>query len=160
MTWREFAAAAPELAAAGVERLEAAGLALVGTLRKDGWPRISPVEAFIVGGELMLGMMWQSRKAVDLLRDPRVVVHSATCDREGAGGDFKLYGRVVDVRDPVTRRRYADAVEAKIQWRPQDPYHLFSVDIESAALVVFGTKRLGLRWSARRGLARWTIAAT
>ncbi len=157
MTWREFAAAAPELAGAGAERLETTGLALVGTLRKDGWPRISPVEAYIAGGDLMLGMMWQSRKALDLLRDPRVAIHSATCDREGAGGDFKLYGRVVDVRDPETRRRYADTVEAKIHWRPQDPYHLFSVDIGSAAFIVFGANRYGLRWNARRGLTRWTI---
>lgn len=157
MIWREFTVAAPELAAVGAERFERTGLALVGTLRRDGWPRISPVEPYIVGGKLMLGMMWRSRKARDLLRDPRLVVHSATSDREGADGDFKLYGRAVDVRDPQTRRHFADAVEAKIRWRPQDPYHLFSVDIESAAFVVFGAKRFGLRWDARRGLHRWTI---
>ena len=157
MIWDEFAAAAPELAAAGAERFEHTGLALVGTLRKDGWPRISPVEPYIVGGDLMLGMMWRSRKALDLLRDPRVVVHSATSSREGTDGDFKLYGRAVDVQDPETRRQYADAVEAKIHWRPQDPYHLFSVEIESAAFVVFGAKRFGLRWNAHRGLDRWAI---
>jgi hypothetical protein len=30
---------------------------LVGTLRANGWPRISPVEALIVDGGLYLGMM-------------------------------------------------------------------------------------------------------
>ena len=44
MNWRNFASGAPELAAIGVERFEAVGLALVGTVRKDGTPRISPVE--------------------------------------------------------------------------------------------------------------------
>lgn len=157
MTWHQFAVAAPELASAGAERFERTGLALVGSLRKDGWPRISPVEPYIVQGELMLGMLWRSRKARDLLRDPRLVVHSTTCDREGAEGDFKLYGRAVDVTDPRARQRYGDAVEAKIHWRPTDPFHLFSVDIKSAALVVFGTERYGMRWSPSRGLERWAI---
>jgi len=155
--WNEFAAAAPELAGAGQERFEQTGLALVGTLRKDGWPRISPVELSIVDGDLLLGMMWRSRKALDLLRDPRLVVHSATSRRAGDAGDFKLYGRAADVADPAKRRRYADVVEAKIHWRPNEPYHLFSVAIESAAFVVFGEKRVGLRWSPRGGVERWRI---
>jgi len=157
LKWQEFAIAAPELAAAGRKRFERTGLALVGTLRKDGWPRISPVEPHIVDGDLLLGMMWRSRKALDLLRDPRLVVHSPTSHRAGVEGDFKLYGRAVDVANPATRRRYGDAVEAKIHWRPKEPYHLFSVDIASAAFVVFGEERLGVRWSPSRGVERWLI---
>ena len=34
----------------GEERFEATGLVLVGTLRKNGWPRISPVEPFLPMG--------------------------------------------------------------------------------------------------------------
>jgi len=90
MRWDEFAAAAPELAAVGEERLRARELCLVGTLRANGWPRISPVEPEFVDGELMLGMMWRSPKALDLLRDPRLVVHSVVSRREGDEGDFKL----------------------------------------------------------------------
>src|SRR5437764_11139431 len=108
MRWEEFAAAAPELAKLGAERFEQRGLSLVGTLRAGGTPRISLVEPTFVDGELMLGMMWQSRKARDLLRDPRLVVHSVVCDREGTEGDFKLYGRAVDVPEPERRERYAD----------------------------------------------------
>jgi hypothetical protein len=159
MNWQEFGAAAPELATLGKERFERTGLVLVGTLRKNGWPRISPVEPFIVEGELMLGMMWRSRKALDLLRDPRVAVHSATCHREGSEGDFKLYGRGVDVTNPRMRAQYEDAVEAKIDWRPAEPYHLFAVKIESAAFVVFGQKRFGMRWNPTQGTERWTIPA-
>ncbi len=47
-----------------------------------------------------------SRKALDLLRDPRLVVHSPTSDRAGTEGDFKLYGRAVDVPDPKRRHRF------------------------------------------------------
>ena len=64
VTWGQFAERDPELAALGEGQLARTGLALVGTLRRDGWPRISPVEPFIVDGNLYLGMMWQSRKAL------------------------------------------------------------------------------------------------
>lgn len=157
MTWHEFAAAAPELAAIGERRFERTGLALVGTLRKDGWPRISPVEPYIVDGNLLLGMMWRSRKALDLLRDPRLVVHSTTCDRDGAEGDFKLYGRAHEVTDTAARQRFADVVEARINWRAPEHYHLFSVSVESAAFVIFGEERFGMRWSPGRGIHRWAI---
>ncbi len=93
MNWNEFAQAAPDLAQAGEERFERWGLILLGSVRKDGTPRVSPVEPLIVGGELMLGMMWQSKKALDLLRDPRCLVHSIITDRKGNEGEFKLRGR-------------------------------------------------------------------
>jgi hypothetical protein len=57
MNWGEFSRAAPELAALGEERFERTGLSLVGTITRDGHPRISPVEPYIVDGELLLGMM-------------------------------------------------------------------------------------------------------
>ena len=154
MNWREFAAAAPELAAVGERRISDPGVALVGTLRRDGSPRISPVEVYFVDGDLMLGMMWRSRKAMDLLRDPRVAVHSATCDRNGADGDFKVYGRAVDVTDPAKRARYGDVLQAAIDWRPTEPFHLFAVDIEQAGFIVFGTDRRAMRWTPARGLER------
>ena len=156
MRWEEFAAAAPELAELGRERLNRTNLCLVGTLRRDGSPRISPVEPDIVDGDLMLGMMWRSRKALDLLRDPRVVVHSTVCDREGTEGDFKLYGRAIEVRDPEVRRRYADAVERRLGWRPPDRSHVFSVDVASAGFVVFQPDAYALRWTPAGGVHRLT----
>lgn len=133
-SWQEFADAAPGLAALGAARFARTGLALVGTLRRDGWPRISPVEPFIVDGQLYLGMMWRSRKALDLLRDSRCVVHSAVSDRGGGEGEFKVYGRAVEVTDPGERGRFADAVYDAIGYRPQEPeFHCFAVAIDSVA---------------------------
>ena len=43
---------------------------LVGTIRKDGTPRISPNEPDFAVGRLFVSMMWRSKKALDLLRDP------------------------------------------------------------------------------------------
>ena len=125
----------PELAALGEQRLRSSGLVLLGSLRKNGWPRISPVEPLIAHGHLYLGMMWRSRKALDLLRDPRCTVHSTVSDRHGTEGEFKVHGLGVEVWDPVARQRYGDALYEEIGFRPEEPkYHLFSMDIQGAAL--------------------------
>ena len=140
-TWQQFATQAPEMASLGEAQFGRTGLALVGTLRRDGWPRISPIEPFIVDEQLYLGMMWRSVKALDLLRDSRCLVHSTVSDREGAEGEFKVYGRAVEVISLEERRRFADAVYAAIGFRPEEPeFHCFSIAIES---VVFSQLRDG-----------------
>jgi len=160
MRWDEFADACPELAQLGEERLRAHELCLLGTLRKNGYPRISPCEPDFVDGELMLGMMWRSPKALDLLRDPRCVVHSVVTTRMGTDGDFKLYGRAVDVTDDARRSRYRATIKARIDWEPEEPnFHVFAIDVESAGFVIFGEERYGLAWDPQRGLRRWKLAA-
>ena len=137
MTWLAFKNAAPSLAKLGEECLDRTGLALLGTLRSNGWPRISPVEFVIAHGQLYLGMMWRSRKALDLLRDPRCSLHSTVSDRSGGEGEFKLYGRAVNVQELEERKRYSAALYDKIGFMPEEPeYHLFSIDIESASFAV------------------------
>jgi hypothetical protein len=128
-TWDEFRAGDPAFAARCEERVDGVGLVLVGTLRRNGWPRISPVEPLITGGSLYLGMMWQSKKALDLLADPRCVVHSTVTDKSGTDGDVKIYGRAVDIVDPDERERYGVALHDRIGWRPDGDFHLFAVDI-------------------------------
>ena len=157
MRWDEFAAACPDLSSLGEERLRGRELCLVGTLRRNGWPRISPVEPEFVDGELMLGMMWRSPKALDLLRDPRLVVHSVVSSRIGNEGDFKLYGRAVSVENPERRARYRATIKARIDWEPEEPtYHVFAVDVDSAGFVTFAQgNRYGLAWDPGRGLRRW-----
>jgi hypothetical protein len=115
--------------------VDGVGLVLVGTLRRNGWPRISPVEPLITEGSLYLGMMWQSKKALDLLADPRCVVHSTVTDKSGAEGDVKIYGRAVDIVDPDERERYAVALESRIGWRPDGDYHLFKLDIDEVGYI-------------------------
>ena len=130
VSWADFAREKPELAQRGEALLEATGLCMLGTLRANGYPRISPVEPLLHDGQLYLGMMWQSRKARDLLRDPRCVVHNAHADKNGTDGDFKLYGLARDIADPDEREGYCRALEAKIGWRPEnDEFHLFAVDV-------------------------------
>jgi len=152
MNWAEFAAAAPEMAELGLEGFRAGNLCLVGTLRADGWPRISPNEIYFVGGELLLGMMPGSTKVSDLRRDPRLTVMTPQCDREAKRGDLKLYGRAVEVSDPDARQSYGQTIFAAIGWRPTEPYPLYAVDIDSAGYISFGDSRRLLRWSPDRGV--------
>ena len=137
VTWQQFADSNPELAALGEAQFARNGLALVGTLRRDGWPRISPVEPFIAEGQLYLGMMWRSVKALDLLRDPRCVVHSTVSNRDGTEGEFKVYGRAREVNDPDEWRKFGDAVYAAIGLRIDGMEgHCFAIDIESVVFSV------------------------
>ena len=110
---------------------------LIGTIRKNGWPRISPFEPLITDGHLYFGMMGKSQKALDLLRDPRCTVHSVISNRDASEGEFKVYGRGVEIQDLEARRHYADALYEKMGWKPEEPeYHLFSVDVENVAFAV------------------------
>ena len=137
MIWEDFKRETPELAAAGEERFERTGLVLVATLRNNGWPRISPVEPLITDGQLYLGMMWRSRKALDLLRDARCTVHNTISNRDASEGEFKVYGRAIEIQDLGIRQRYCDALYEEIGLKPEEPgYHLFSIDIESAAFAI------------------------
>ena len=136
MTWQEFKLLEPALAALGEERFRRTGMVLLGTLRKNGWPRISPVEMLFHGGELYLGMMWHSRKAQDLLREPRCTLHNTVSNRDGAEGDFKVYGRALEILDPGQRRSCGEALFQQIGFKPEEPeFHLFSIDIHAVAFV-------------------------
>ena len=89
---------APELTALARGLLDAFKHKTLATVRRDGSPRISGTELEIADGELWLGSMWRSVKALDLLRDPRFALHSGSPDPDaGWRGDAKLAGRAVDV---------------------------------------------------------------
>lgn len=151
--WDAFERACPEIAATARTRFVEDELVLVGSIRRDGSPRISPNEVDLAAGRLFVSMMWRSMKALDLLRDPRVVVHSVTTNRMGTEGDVKLYGRVVDEREPDVRAAFRDAIRARIDWAPDEPnYHCFSVDVASAGYIRFGDDAVALAWDPERGL--------
>ena len=92
LSWRDVELSAPEIARLGMARLNSAHLALLGTLRRDGSPRISPIEPYFAQGQLLVGAMAWSAKAADLRRDPRYVLHSVVTGPDGGEGELKLYG--------------------------------------------------------------------
>jgi nitroimidazol reductase NimA-like FMN-containing flavoprotein (pyridoxamine 5'-phosphate oxidase superfamily) len=71
----------------------------IATLRADGAPRISGIEAKFIDGDLWFGSMPGSRKSADLARDPRFSLHSGSIDPPDWQGDAKLSGRAEEVTD-------------------------------------------------------------
>jgi len=158
VNWAEFEGAAPELARMGRERFDRAQLALIGTLRADGSPRISPVAPYLLAGHLLLGMEWPTNKARDLLRDPRCTVHSVVSDPDGADGEFKLYGRAQLVENQAIVNGTHDA-----WWhdRRPDSYRVFSMDVGSAGFIgwdIEADQMRVMRWSPADGLSDVTQA--
>ncbi|MEV7230057.1 MULTISPECIES: pyridoxamine 5'-phosphate oxidase family protein [Polymorphospora] len=98
--WRDVEQAAPEFARRVRALFDAHKHKTIATLRADGSPRISGIEAAFEDGEVVLGSMPNARKGADLRRDPRFALHSATVDPvEGAEaqwpGEAKISGRVI-----------------------------------------------------------------
>ncbi|GAA2836938.1 pyridoxamine 5'-phosphate oxidase family protein [Crossiella cryophila] len=148
MRWQEFEQAAPRIAALARERFTQEQLVLLGTVRRDGSPRISAVECDFTAADFCVGMMTPSTKASDLLRDPRVTAHSLPPGKENPLGDVKIFGRAVEVLDRREKDVYEDAIFARLDWRPPEPYHCFAFDITSAGFVRFEDG--GRRWLAWR----------
>lgn len=139
MRWSEFAEATPELARLTEERFQKSGLMLMGTLRSDGWPRISPVEPLIFEGQLILGGTWGTRKTLDLLRDSRCVVNTIVCSKDGTEGEMKIVGRALPVTESGVLDRLRQDIFRKSGFRPgPKTYRHFWMDILSAAFIQYG----------------------
>jgi hypothetical protein len=82
MTWVRWKQAAPAIAAFARAELERRRVMRIGALRQDGAPRIRRIERFIREGELYLGMMGRSRKALALRRDPRLAQRNPVGGRD------------------------------------------------------------------------------
>jgi Pyridoxamine 5'-phosphate oxidase len=134
-TWNELTGAAPELADRVQRRFEATGLAILATLRRDGSPRLTGIEVTFRDGELWLGMMDGSRKALDLQRDPRLALHAATADKDVKDGDAKLSGRGVEITDEGEKARFLQTLEEETGMSPPTPYHLFRVDVTEVSFL-------------------------
>jgi pyridoxamine 5'-phosphate oxidase-like protein len=155
-SWGGVVEVAPDLANAVQGRFEAHGLGLLATLRRDGAPRLSGVEPLFAHGDLWIGMMPDSFKAADLLRDPRFALHSATVDKNVTEGDAKIAGRAVAVAadDTATFTRFLTAFAAATGYPPPDgPFHLFRADVHEVSMIRPGGDHLDIDfWRERDGL--------
>src|SRR2546430_11696409 len=145
MIWNDLEAAAPEIAQLGKECFERARVALLGTLRRDGSPRISPVEPYLVHGQLLFGAMSWSLKPRDLLRDPRCALHSAIANPDSGEGELKLYGRAGEADDPIRE----SCQEGGWRARPLEAAGAFSRQIGQPTCVSWATDQGGV--TARSG---------
>jgi hypothetical protein len=116
-SWGEIEREVPDLARDARTLLEAHVHKTIATLRADGSPRISGIEAkFIdeagIGENLWFGSMPRSRKNSDLSRDPRFALHSGSIDPPDWQGDAKLSGLAEEIEDPVRKRAIFEAMGA------------------------------------------------
>ena len=152
MSWADFEASAPAMGRTARSMIERSGFVYIATLRRDGTPRISPVEAHIVRDQLMLVMVAASRKAQDAARDPRVTLQSPIAGPADPGDELKLRGRLAEV-DEEQRAATTEAVEARSGWRPESSWRFFAVEIEAVAVLTWVRGEMLLsRWTRPHGL--------
>lgn len=139
-SWSVVEEEARELAGVVRARLEKSKHHVMGTLRADGSPRLSGTEVTFRDGELVIGAMTGSVKSLDLRRDPRIAIHSATEDppdppRAGALIDVKLAGRAMELGS--------------------EGYHAFRLDVDEVVAINLGDPPDHLvieSWHQGRGL--------
>ena len=104
VTWKEFTAAEPDLAAIGRSLLFQfkVGLAFLATVRRDGAPRLHPVCPVLSGDRLFVLITPLSPKRRDLLRDGRYALQSFPQPKAGSD-EFFIAGQATLVDDPTVR---------------------------------------------------------
>ena len=129
-TWNEFAAAAPDLAASGLQLIEARGHGegLLATVRGETPPRINPVSLAIVDGRLLIYLIVGSAKLADLEQDGRYALHAH--QDEAVPHEFQVRGRAHAVTDPALQA----AAAAVWPFEVDDTYRLFEFDIAHAII--------------------------
>ena len=96
------------------DRLAAARNYWVATTRADGRPHVTPVWGVWLDGAVMFDADLNAVKALNLVRDPRAVVHLES------GDDVVIVEGVAEpMPDEGRRERYADAYERKYNFRPE-----------------------------------------
>lgn len=144
-TWLDVRTAVPEFADRVQALFDAHTHKTIATLRADGSPRISGIEATFTDGMLSFGSMPHSRKGADLRRDPRFALHTATVDPiPGAEADWpgeaKIAGLALHQTGPDGDLFHADITEVVLT-------HLN--DAATLLVVEWWTPTTGLRTAER-----------
>ncbi len=153
--WDQIVREAPEFAAAVQARFDANRHKVLGTLRADGSPRLSGIEVTFRDGDLWLGMMPDSLKALDLRRDPRLALHSATVDPELVEGDARISGLAVEATDAGAMTTLVEGDTRHEDGAPAG--HVFRVDVTELMLIKIGDPADHLvieSWHEGRGVER------
>ena len=100
-------------------------------------------------------MMPDSRKALDLRRDPRLALHSATVDPDLLEGDARITGRAVEVTEAGAMEALVEGDARHEEGAPSG--HVFRVDVTEVMLLRIGDPADHLMiesWHAGRGVER------
>ena len=131
VSWVEFAAADPRLAAS-IKALMCqygAGMGYLATVRADGGPRVHPVAPIVSDDEGLFCFVIRSPKRSDLGRDGRYALHAFP--PEESDDEAYLTGRARPVTDPSQRERLARTMRAD----PATDWKLYELSVETAMVV-------------------------
>ena len=144
MSWQALENGNKELADFGRRRFSSR-VAYLGTIRKDGSPRVHPVTPFIVDGNLFVGMYPTSPKGHDLRRDGRYALHCSVEDDEGGGGEFAISGHAKVTEDPAFRTLAIEHAPYELL----ENHVLFLLKVERAlSTIYFEDETKQMRWQA------------
>jgi hypothetical protein len=132
-TWGEFAAAEPELAAAGKKLFfqYGLGLAFIATTASDGSPRLHPITIAMTDDQLYAFIV-PGPKQHDLQRDGRYMLHAL--QPENIEDEFAVAGRAHFADTPDER---ANALTGYHQQHAAEDHLLFRFDVERAMLATY-----------------------
>ena len=133
MSWIKFELESPDLAAFGRERFTKNDVSFLGTVRKDGSPRVHPVTPILSPNRLFIFVSEDSPKFKDLQTDTRYQLHSLVEDSDGGNGEFYVRGIAKLIHDDEIRN---EAVKAS-SYEILDEYYLFEFDITFAFGMTF-----------------------
>lgn len=157
-SWGEIETIAPDLALLARELLDGHVHKTMATVRADGSPRISGIEAKFIDGDLWFGSMPGSRKGADLARDPRFALHSGSDDPPDWKGDAKVSGLAREVTDLGRKEEIFAAMGADPEQVGLDS-PLYRVDIRELVVTRLTEARDELAidsWSEAGGLRSMT----
>jgi hypothetical protein len=142
MSWGEFAAQEPEMAARGRALLyrRGDGEGFLTTVAGGGLPRTHPINVGVVGDRLLAFIQNRSAKAKDLEADGRYALHAHQDPNEPH--EFLVRGRARPIQDGALR------AEVARDWffTVSDDYPLYELMIEHA---VFGERADPNDWPPR-----------
>lgn len=144
MSWQEFQEQSPELASKGFEKLNRK-IAYLATIKRDGSPRLHPIQAFINDGMLFTFTEPSSPKIRDLQRDGRYALHCSVCFEDEPQIEFLISGVAEVITDPVVRAR---AISYAAPPDVLDAYFLFHFQVKRVLVVEYDQdgKPMPQRW--------------
>lgn len=132
VSWSDFEAAEPQMAAFGRDRLDGK-VAYLGTVRRDGTPRVHPVTPILGASTCFLFIDPASRKLRDLSHDGRYSLHCAMSDSSGSSGEFQMCGRVARIDAAAVR----EVAQTASTFKPPERFLLFELLVEEVVTTVY-----------------------
>ncbi len=143
-SWREFTEDKPNFLEFAKQKLTLE-VSYLGTVSKNGYPRVHPVTPIISDDNLFVFMEPTSPKGKDIINNGKYFLHSLVNHSDGSDGEFWIRGNAIKVDDKKLRE---EAV-SHASYTPADRYILFQLFLEEAGGTTYTNGEPNyMRWKA------------